>query len=85
MANTSEYLATKKIEYTLDYRYNEDEWEIWVIDNEHINKLSAKLKEDHKKITDKKQKQIFHIKQNELYVSYSNLGFEYTRNVIVVQ
>lgn len=68
VANTSEYLATKKIDYSLDYKYNEDEWEIWVIDNEHINKLSAKLKEYNKKITDKKQKQIFHNKLIELYV-----------------
>jgi hypothetical protein len=52
----------------LDYKYNEEEWEIWVIDNEYINKLSTKLKEYHKKISDKKQKQIFYNKLIELYV-----------------
>lgn len=68
LANTVEFLDTCRKEYFLDYKYNEEEWKIWIVEDEKIKEISKKLKNFLDTINNRKYQEEFFERMISLYV-----------------
>jgi len=68
LANTVEFLDSCRKEYFLDYKYDEEEWQIWIVEDEIVKAVSKKLKDFSDTMNDRKTQEDFFERLISLYV-----------------